>query len=517
MILYAGDTGDVLGVVLFLLYLHICLERCIDSQSMTSHGKEIRNNILLLIADDLGKFLGCYGCKTIHTPNIDELAKQGTKFEAAFASTASCSGSRSTIYTGLHTHQNGQYGLAGQRNHFMTFDDVETAPSIFNSIGYRTGVIGKIHVGPSSVYPWQVREESPSRNVTWVAERAGAFFQSAKTLEVPFHLTVGFIDPHRDLTRSGFGNTEQNGPGGDNGYSQEQVEIPSYLQDIPEVRLELAQYYRSIHRMDRGVGLVLEQLRQSGLEDDTLVVFLSDNGPPFINSKTTLYDAGVCLPLIIKQPGRKAGISSPNMVSFIDILPTTLDFVGCKALAGKRLGRSVLPILESSIVLGGWDKVFGSHTFHEQTNYWPTRYVRTRKFKYHRNIAHKLDFPFASDLYASLTFEGIRNSLTKPVMVGKRLFRDFICRPAEELYDLENDPDEVKNLANDAQFAKTLRELRITIEEWQSSTQDPWLFRDGTKVSAMTQYLLEGLPVPDQWDMDSEDPSTINRSMFKAI
>ena len=117
------------------------------------------NNILLLIADDLGKeMLGCYtGPPTLQTPNIDGLAARGTKFDNAFASTASCSGSRSTIYTGLHTHQNGQYGLNGGRHHFTTFDGIATAPKLFNDLGYLTAIVGKVHVGPESVYPWTIR------------------------------------------------------------------------------------------------------------------------------------------------------------------------------------------------------------------------------------------------------------------------------------------------------------------------------------------------------------------------
>ena len=124
-----------------------------------------KKNILLLIADDLGKQLSCYGAKSIKTPNIDKLASEGTRFDYAFASTASCSGSRSVIYTGQHTHQNGQYGLASHRHHFVTFDHVETAPQLLNQIGYRTGILGKIHVGPLAVYPRCCRHCRPSKNV----------------------------------------------------------------------------------------------------------------------------------------------------------------------------------------------------------------------------------------------------------------------------------------------------------------------------------------------------------------
>jgi N-sulfoglucosamine sulfohydrolase len=163
-------------------------------------------NILLMIADDLGRMAGCYGEPTMPTPNIDALAARGTRFDMAFTSTASCSASRSVIYTGLHTHETGQYGLHHDYHHFMTFAEVPTAPALLNEAGYHTGIIGKVHVGPPEVYPWQLREESATRDVGWVADRAAAYFNERAAERQPFFLTVGFIDPHRDETRGGFGN-----------------------------------------------------------------------------------------------------------------------------------------------------------------------------------------------------------------------------------------------------------------------------------------------------------------------
>lgn len=134
-------------------------------------------NILLLIADDLGREqIGCYGCQAISTPKLDALAASGTRFEMAFTSTASCSGSRTVIYTGLHTHENGSYGLTHGKNGFQTFENIESAPAVFNRIGYKTGLLGKVHVSPASIYPWQHRVESESRNVARIADEAESFF-----------------------------------------------------------------------------------------------------------------------------------------------------------------------------------------------------------------------------------------------------------------------------------------------------------------------------------------------------
>ena len=479
-------------------------------------------NILLIVADDLGRAqIGTYGCKALQTPHLDSLAASGTRFDMAFASTASCSGSRTTIYTGLHTHENGSYGLVLERNGFQTWQHVETAPEAFNYLGYKTGILGKIHVAPESKYTWQTRMESDSRDVAMIADRADEFFAAAKSEEKPFFLTIGYVDPHRVLaSRGGFGNIDGNYDSrlADRVFSPEEVEVPSFMQDLPAIRTELAEYYRAIHRMDQGIGLVLQNLKDQGLADDTLVLFLSDNGPPFVNSKTTLYDAGVRLPFIMRVPGKSPAVN-PNLVSYVDVLPTFLDWAGHgdhQAPAGyvSRNGRSLLPVVDCASPQPGWDKVFGSHTFHEVTNYWPTRYMRTRRFKYHRNVCWKLDFPFAMDLYASLSFEAMRNS--EPPMVGKRALKSYICRPSEELYDLEADPDEVVNLAGDAAHKDTLLEMRTALEKWQMDTKDLWLWKDGVAVQRFKEfnYEREGLQIPDRFDFDVDRPQ-VNGDVLK--
>ncbi|GAM33987.1 hypothetical protein TCE0_013f01282 [Talaromyces pinophilus] len=480
-----------------------------------------KKNVLLLIADDLGKQLSCYGAKSIKTPNIDKLAAEGTRFDYAFASTASCSGSRSVIYTGQHTHQNGQYGLASHRHHFVTFDHVETAPQLLNQIGYRTGILGKIHVGPLAVYSWSERQESDTRDVAVIADQARTFFQQSEKETRPFFLTVGYHDPHRDRTRGGFGNDQEYDSRITKGaYKPDEVEVPPFINDTPGSRFELSEYYNSIYRLDQGVGFILEALADSGLADSTLVIFLSDNGPPFLNSKTTLYDAGVRLPLIIRHPSTGAAVS-PNMISYVDILPTILDFVGHKGVIDenkKRLGRSLLSLLGNSSLLPGYDQVFGSHTFHEVTNYWPTRFIRDRRYKYHRNLAWRLDFPFAADLYGSLSWEDIRNmdSSKGDILIGGRKLRDYFFRPPEELYDLENDPNELNNLVKDLDYASVLDDLRGKLEEWQRRTEDPWLYRDGVSVWFVRYHLPAGLKIPDRLDFDPDQPGNKGERFFPA-
>ena len=410
----------------------------------------------------------------------------------------------------------------------MTHSDIETAPQIFNDLGYKTGILGKVHVAPDHLYPWQIREESGTRNVAFVADRAQAFMEAAIAEDRPFFLTIGYVDPHRDIPhRGGFGNTEDNYDSRleDCRFKPEDVIVPPWLSDLPEVRFELCEYYRAIHRLDQGVGMILAQLQRLGLSESTMVVFMSDNGPPFINSKTTLYDAGVHLPLIVSVPGSQPGVVNPNMVSWVDVLPTFLDWAGYpgrqpkQGFWGPRQGHSFLRILGSSCADPAWSRVFGSHTFHEVTNYWPTRYVRDYRYKYHRNICWRLEFPFAMDLYASLSFEGIRNSGNPSdgheVTIGERKLTSYIFRPPEELYDLESDPNEVHNLAGEKEHEGKLLQMRAELEKWQNATQDLWLWKDGTSVWRYRHhgYHREGLRIPDRFDFDPRIPGNQDPDM----
>ena len=148
--------------------------------------------------------------------------------------------------------------------------------------------------------------------------------------------------------------------------------------------------------------------------------------------------------------------------------------------------------------------------------YWPTRAIRGRRYKYHRNVAWQLPFSFATDLYLSISFEGIRN-LPKPVKIGKRLLKDYIHRPAEELFDMETDPDEVHNLAEDPKYADIKKDLREKLEAWQYATGDWWLYRDGQSWRQVNLWCLDEVELPDQWDMDAENPGIKDRTDIKMV
>jgi N-sulfoglucosamine sulfohydrolase len=429
-------------------------------------------NVLLIIADDQGRDLGGYGNKAIHTPNLDALAARGTLFTQAFSTVSSCSPSRSVIYTGLYSHTNGMYGLAHDIHNQHLLPTVKTLPVMLREAGYATALVGKKHILPDQALPFdqELAPEQPgNRDVAHIAEEAKRFI-AAQTAK-PFFVVIGFSDPHR--APENFGNTREWPRVSRTRYSPSDVEVPSSLPDLPEVRADLAQYYESISRLDSGVGLLVEALRATHHESDTLVIYLSDNGRAFPGAKTTLYDEGILLPLIIYAPGSEANVRNTAMVSWIDITPTILEWTGASAHAGTALpGRSLLPIL-SETNPPGWDRVFASHSFHEIQQYYPMRAVRTRQYKYILNIAAELPYPIAGDVASSPSWHVITSHPS--TKLGRRPLETFLHRPREELYDVTSDPQELTNLANDPAHQPVLKQMRADLQRFRAATHDPWL------------------------------------------
>jgi len=446
------------------------------------HPSNEHRNVLLIISDDHGLAdSGCYGNPVLKTPHLDSLAKRGVRFSSAFSTVASCSASRSVIFTGLFNHTNGQYGHQHGPANFHTHLWVRGLPALLNEKGYHTGLIGKFHVQPLQVYPFlelitsdvgykSIKALQGNRDVWSMARQAKEFFSSEP--EKPFFLVVAYSDPHRDWLKSNAINypnvTKET-------YDPRDVILPPFLPDKPEVRRELAAYYQSVSRLDQGIGFLLQALEKSGRADSTLIIYISDNGIPFPGAKTNLYDPGIRLPMIVSSPfQRRRDLVNNAMVSYIDLVPTVLDWAGASPPPYELPGRSILPILEQENP-AGWDTVFASHTFHEITMYYPMRAIRTRKYKYILNLAYKLDFPFASDLYESATWQAILTRGDRKM--GVREVDKYIHRPKEELYDLENDPHEVANVAEDPQYRDVLDNLRALLRRWQEDTADPWVVK----------------------------------------
>jgi N-sulfoglucosamine sulfohydrolase len=434
---------------------------------------KVAKNIVVIIADDLGRTLGCYGDKNARTPNIDAFAASATRFENAFCTTASCSPSRSVILSGLHNHANGQYGLAHAEHHFQAHAWVRGLPLLLKDAGYRTCLIGKFHVLPEANFQFEKTADTTiqgARNSVRMAENAEEFIQEQDSR--PFFLYYSSTDPHR--AKQGYAN-EAAYPGVTSvKIDPEQIEVPPFLPNQPEVRRDLAEYYTSVARLDQGVGRLLQALKNTGHEDDTLVVFMSDNGIPFPGAKTGQYEPGVRLPLICRIPGQKSGLISNAFVTWADITPTLLSYAGAAGPKYELHGQSFLPAISDS-AWAGRDSVFLSHTFHEVTMYYPMRTLRTQKHKLIVNFASDLPFPFASDLYESPTWQGALKR--QDAKYGNRLMSEFLQRPRYELYDLETDPHELHNFASQPEHAETLSKLLADLKQHQKNTKDPWLLK----------------------------------------
>ena len=431
-----------------------------------------RRNILLIVSDDQGLDAGCYGV-SIKTPNLDALAAKGTRFSHAYAAVSSCSPSRAVLYTGLYGHQNGMYGLAHSVHNQSLADGVSTAPALFKSAGYATALVGKKHVRPDSAFPYDAElapERSGIRDVAFIADEAERFVRSVGPK--PFFVTIGYSDPHRAPVN--FGNDRDWPRVAPVTYDPAKLPVPPHLPDIPAVRADLAQYYESISRLDSGVGMLVDMLTRTGHTDDTLVIFLSDNGRPFPGAKTNLYDPGLHLPLIVHAPGSKGGRVNDAMISWIDILPTLLEWAGAEGPGYRLPGRSILPLL-GEVKGADREQVFASHEFHEINQYYPMRAIRTRTHSYIQNLAWQLPYPIAGDVAESESWKAI--SADPALTLGGRTQAAYLQRPAEEFYDLRTDPLEQRNLAPLDQQADTLAALRAKLTQLRRDTQDPWFAR----------------------------------------
>lgn len=477
-----------------------------------------RRNVLLIIADDAGFETEVYNNSVVHTPNLRSLAKRSLLFNNAFTSVSSCSPSRSTILTGLPQHQNGMYGLHQGVHHFNSFDGVQSLPLLLGKANIHTGIIGKKHVGPGSVYPFDFAytEENNSvlqvgRNITRIKLLVRKFFQTHKEEEQnrnneksdqdpsrPFFLYVAFHDTHRcGHSQPQYGAFCEKFGNGEKGmgripdwtpqyYTPEQVKVPPFVPDTPAARADIAAQYTTVSRLDQGIGLVLQELREAGYENDTLVIYSSDNGIPFPNGRTNLYWSGTAEPMLVSSPEHRErwGQTSQAYVSLLDITPTILDWLSVpypsyslpsSPTAPVHLtGRSLLPALDREP--GNWDTVFASQSLHEVTMFYPIRSVYQGTYHLLHNLHYRMPFPIDQDFYVSPTFQDILNRTMSGVPTHWfKTLQQYYYRERWELYDTRSDPLEIRNLSSDAAHRAVLQSLIQTLMKWQWATGDPWV------------------------------------------
>jgi N-sulfoglucosamine sulfohydrolase len=435
-----------------------------------------KTNIVLVVVDDQGlDGLSCYGQTNISTPNIDKLAEEGVRFTNAFCTASTSSASRATILTGQHNHSIGHYGHMHGYNHFSTFDNVKTLPVLLAKSGYRTARTGKFHVAPESVYHFDEHIRANGRNAYEMAEKSKAFINESAQ---PFFLFFCPNDPHRGggtlnlpYKPDKFGNKDRGYLGVKTiKYENEEVAVPSYLPDLTSTRTEIAQYYQSNSRLDQGIGHLVEILKKSGKFENTLIIYISDNGMAFPNAKATLYDSGMHLPCIIKEPYHSNKVKvNPNFVSWVDIAPTILDYANVNK-QNKMIGESIRPFMNEKELKK--NKVYASQTFHEVTMYYPMRVIRTDKYKFIYNISYRKDYSFAGDIWKSATLQEFLQSDLKKL--GGREYTKHQLRDRFELYDITKDVDELNNLANDPNYSEIVESFIADLKRFQKNTKDPW-------------------------------------------
>ena len=425
-------TTLVLGLTVLLLAPLAALQAADAPQPAASP------NVLLITADDLGCNLSCYGEKRIVTPKLDALAAEGVRFQNAYVAQSSCSSSRAALLTGLWPHQNGQFGLAHLG--FAMRPGLPNLPALLKAAGYRTGIIGKLHMEPAAEFPfdWMPKEKTaapPTRIVQWVAAQSREFFASAKAANRPFFYYVNFFDPHGPFTQE----TDQvNGlPAKPLVADDIRDPLPLKVPSEDRLRLATARVLNTILRVDAGMGLLLDELKAAGCADNTLVIFVGDNGLAMPRGKTTSYEGGVRVPMLVRWPGAAKPQVRRETVSLLDVMPTVLAATGVKA-PENLVGAALQPLLHGEDVR--WREfLFTEMNFHTPDVFYPQRTVRDVRFKLLLNLAPAED--------------------QAPV----------------ELFDLQNDPGETKNLAGDPTHAETRGRLEAALKAWREKRADPLL------------------------------------------
>ncbi len=404
--------------------------------------------MLIVHWHDTGRYLGVYGHPDVSSPRLDQLASEGILFTRAHATAPLCSPSRGSLFTGRYPQSNGLVGLAHHGWEYRS--GVRTLPHIMSESGWYSALFGMQH---ETSYPSRLGfDEFDVSNsyCEYVVERTAEWLRSHDTSR-PFLLTAGFFETHRPFPRDRYQPADTAA-----------VNPPNYLPDTVEVRQDLADFYGSISTADAAVGQILDALAATGLDASTWVVFFTDHGPAFPRAKSTLYEAGTGIAMIIRPPTRMAMAPRvyDELFSGVDLVPTLLELVGIAQqddVEGISHAQALLAPDGSAPVR---DHVYTAKTYHDSFD--PIRAIRTKDFLYIENYAHRplLDLPW--DIEASPSGHAVAPLVKAP-------------RPERELYDLRTDPNESDNLlAYDGSEVdiSIAADLAVRLHDWRQQTGD---------------------------------------------
>lgn len=431
-------------------------------------------NLVLIIADDLNwDDSSPYGHDSILTPNLQRLADGGMRFDNAFVTISSCSPSRASIVTGRYPHQTDAEEL-----HWPVPKNQTTFVEKLKEKGYWTAAAGKWHLGDAMRERFdEIREVDTSGFQLPSGDTTGKFKETLegeaqsgcvdwvpllkdRPEDKPFFLWLAALDPHRPY-HSGI-IPEPSRPG--------EIRLPPYHPDTPAVRADYQLYYDEITRLDKYVGMVMDELEAQEIADNTLILFISDNGRPFPRDKTTMYDSGIKTPWIVQWPAKvKPGSVCKHLVSTVDIAKTFLKLGGVENPGQTFEGVDASPLLtepEKPIR----DYVYAEKNWHDFEDH--VRAVRNERYKYIRNYYNDLPQTPSADGLRSPTFVELQRLQEKGELTDAQMACFVAPRPAEELYDTKLDPHEINNLVEDERYAPLLRAMRAALKDWEEKTDD---------------------------------------------
>ena len=445
-----------------------------SEESQPAEGLAGLPNMVFMIADDLAWDDSTpYGHPSIMTPNLQRLADAGMRFDQAFLTTSSCSPTRASLLTGRYPHQ-----TDAEQLHWPLPADQVTFVEKLRERGYWTGAAGKWHLGDEIRDRFDLILEADESGYQLPADASpdsGDFAETAdgdeksgcadwvrilgeRDRDRPFFLWLASLDPHRPYDDGIL----------EDGARPEEIRLPPYVPDTPAVRGDFRLYYDEITRLDRFVGLVLDELDRQGIADDTLVVFISDNGRPFPRDKTTLYDSGIRTPMLARWPGRiDPGTVSPRLVSTVDLAKTFLSVAGIEKPGLSFEGQDLSPLFDDP-EKHLREYVFAEKNWHDYED--RARAVRNERYKYIRNDYPDLPLTPPADVVRSPTYVEMLRLLEKDSLDQAQASLFVVPRPAEELYDTRLDPHELENLADDERFAPVLRAMRAALADWEEKT-----------------------------------------------
>lgn len=417
-------------------------------------GLPVNNlNIIVVICHDLGQHLGCYGQPDVRSEHIDRFAAEGLRFANSFCTAPQCSPSRAALWTGRFPHANGVIGLVHHGFDNALHPSERHFAQILRDAGYETRLFGTQHEAKDPErcgYEFVHRAPGCSK----LAENFETYLQNRPSTDAPLFAQIGFFEPHRPFPRQP---DIELLPEGD-------LRVPPYLPDIPEVREDLSAIEASIATMDRAFGRVLAAIRNSTIADRTLLVFTADHGIAFPRAKMTLYDPGIQVPLIFGGVGVQAGSVCNALISNVDVMPTLLERADLPVPRNLH-GRSFSGLLSGRPYIEN-EHVYAEKTYH--TYYDPMRAVRDRRWKLIANFEFAPWQEMPPDMFCNAKgYPEVSRALDGP---------DFISyHPPFELYNLEHDPAERNNLADDPDRVDERNRLALALREWMERTGDPLL------------------------------------------